>query len=254
MVTASVGTPAGSPFTCSTSSTGMQVLNGTAGEVVAPTVATTAVMPGTRAVANPFASTGATVATDDDHEKLPTWLVISVALWNAWATNWCVCAMEKHPETGSTVTEVTEGWTETLTGPLLTPCAVAVMVAVPVTGFPNESRPLQTTKVESQTPPHTLPDGEMVAILVFDELKVKVAVTVLLLELTANALIDVTCPATREIEVGLTVTAATLLFEDEEPPPQPVSNDKNSPKAASVAAGPTDRRQRAPFARVFRTS
>src|SRR5580765_5956 len=80
MVTASVGTPAGSPVTCSSSSAGMQVLNGTAGEVVAPTVATTAVMPGTRAVANPFASTGATVAMDDDHVKLPTWLVISVAL------------------------------------------------------------------------------------------------------------------------------------------------------------------------------
>jgi hypothetical protein len=161
--------------------------------------------------------------------------------------------MEKHPDTGSTVTEVTEGCTETVTGPLLTPWAVAVMVAVPVTGFPNESKPLQTTKVESQTPPHTLPEGEMVAILVFDELKVKVVVTVLLVEFTANALIDVTSPATREIEAGLTVTTATLLFEDDEPP-QPVSNDRNSPKAASVAAGPTDRRQRAPIARVLRTS
>ena len=136
---------------------------------------------------------------------------------------------------------------ETVTGPLVTPWAVAVMVAVPVTGFPNESMPLQTTKVESQTPPHTLPDGEMVATLVFDELKVKVVLTVLSAEFTANALIDVTCPATREIVVGLTLTAATVLFADEELPPQPVSNDKNSPKAASVAAGH-------PFARVFRTS
>jgi len=65
----------------------MQLLKKTAGDVVDPTLATTPVMPGTRAVANPFASTEATLAADADHVKLPIWLVISVLLWNAWATN-----------------------------------------------------------------------------------------------------------------------------------------------------------------------
>jgi hypothetical protein len=65
----------------------MQLLKNTAGEVVVPTLATTPVMPGTREVAKPFASTLATPPADDDHVKLPTWLVISVALLNACATN-----------------------------------------------------------------------------------------------------------------------------------------------------------------------
>jgi hypothetical protein len=55
----------------------MHVLKNTAGEVVEPTLATTPVIPGVRAVANPFASTEATVAADADQLKLPIWLVIS---------------------------------------------------------------------------------------------------------------------------------------------------------------------------------
>jgi hypothetical protein len=55
----------------------MHVLRKTAGDVVEPTLATTAVIPGMRAVANPFASTEATVAGEADQLKLPIWLVIS---------------------------------------------------------------------------------------------------------------------------------------------------------------------------------
>jgi hypothetical protein len=231
----------------------MQDLKKTAGEVVAPMLAITEVIPGTRDVATPFASTPATKPLPAAHEKLPTWLVISVALWNAWAMNVCVWPMEKHPDTGSTLTEVTEGCTATFTGPLVTPWAVAVMIAVPETGFPSESVPLQTTKVESQTPPHTLPDGETVATLVFDELKVKVVTTLLLAEFTAPALMEVTCPATRETEAGLTVTTATPLLVDFEPP-QPAMNDVNSPRTAMVAAGHKNRRQRAPFPRFLKIS
>ncbi len=40
----------------------MQLFKKTAGEVVEPTLATTAVIPGARAVANPLASTLATLA------------------------------------------------------------------------------------------------------------------------------------------------------------------------------------------------
>jgi hypothetical protein len=128
------------------------------------------------------------------------------------------------------------------------------MMADPVTGLPNESLPLQTTKVESQTPPQTLPEGETVAILVFDELKVNVVLTVLFDAFTARALIEVTWPATREMEAGLIVTTATPVLAEEEPPPQPASIDRISPRAASVAVGPTARRQRVSFARVLRTS
>src|SRR6478752_4900122 len=60
MTADSVGTPAGSPLTCRTISTGMQPFKKTAGEVVEPTLATTPVIPGVRAVANPLASTLAT--------------------------------------------------------------------------------------------------------------------------------------------------------------------------------------------------
>jgi hypothetical protein len=100
--------------------------------------------------------------------------------------------MEKHPATGSTVTDVTEGCTDTFAGPLVTPPAVAVMMADPATGLPRESFPLQTTKAESQTPPQTLPEGETVAIFVFDELKVKVVVIGVFAAFTATALIGVT--------------------------------------------------------------
>jgi hypothetical protein len=80
MVAVSVGTPAGSPLICRTISTGMQLFKVTAGDVVPPTPAETAVMPGACAVASPFASTTATTACEDDHVKSPTWLVISVPL------------------------------------------------------------------------------------------------------------------------------------------------------------------------------
>src|SRR5438270_13865267 len=76
----SVGTPAGSPLICSTICTGMQLLRKTAGEVVEPTLATTPVMPGARAVANPLASTLATEGAEADQLKLPIWLLMSVVL------------------------------------------------------------------------------------------------------------------------------------------------------------------------------
>src|SRR5262249_38131996 len=96
--------------------------------------------------------------------------------------------MERHvpPGIGSTLTEVTDGWTAMVTGPLVTPLDVAVMVALPLTGFPRASVPLQTTKVESQIPPQTRPLGEMLATEVLDELKVNVAATAELSELTAE--------------------------------------------------------------------
>ena len=58
----------------------MQLLKDTAGEVVEPTLATIPVMPGVWAVANPFASRETTVKSEGAQVKLPTWLVISVAL------------------------------------------------------------------------------------------------------------------------------------------------------------------------------
>src|SRR5262245_4606515 len=135
--------------------------------------------------------------------------------------------MEKHPATGSTVTEVTEGCTATFTGPLVTPWAVAVTIADPVTGLPDESLPLQTTNAESQTPPQIRPEGETVAILVFDELKVNVVETTPFAEFTAEALIETTWPATSEIDEGLMMTAATPLLDEEELPPHPGNSDRN---------------------------
>src|SRR6476661_5424707 len=166
MTADSVGTPAGSPLICRIISTGMQLFKKTAGDVVEPTLAITPVIPGVRAVANPLASTLATEGDEADQLKLPIWLVISVALWNACATNWCVCVIEKQGVvTPSTVTEVIDGCTATVTGPLVTPpAAVAVMIAVPLMGFPSASKPLHTTKEESHTPAQTLPPGETVAI------------------------------------------------------------------------------------------
>src|SRR5689334_13419237 len=97
------------------------------------------------------------------------------------------------------------------------------MTALPEIGFPCASVPLQTTKVESQTPPHTRPEGEIVATAVFEELKVKVVRTAELAEFTADALSVRTCPATSEAEDGLTTTWATVLLADLDPPPQPPS-------------------------------
>ena len=133
--------------------------------------------------------------------------------------------------------EVTDGWTDTDTGPLDTPPAVAVMVAVPLIGLLWASKPLHTTKIESQTPAHTWPDGEIVAILVFDELKVKMVLTVELAEFTAETLSPTTCPATRESEAGLTVTAATVLFADLDPPQPAMIERKVTIRAASAKCG-----------------
>src|SRR5579864_2851933 len=250
MVTASVGTPAGSPFTCSSMWTGMQVLKKTAGDVVAPTLATTPVIPGTRAVASPFASTEATLAADATQVKLPIWLVISVPLWNAWATNWCDCAIEKQDcVTGSTLTEVIDGCTATMTGPLVTPAAVAVTMAVPLMGFPWASEPLHITKAESQTPAQTFPCGEIVAMLVFVELKVNVVATLLLSEFTADALIATTSPATMESVAGAILTWATVVFAFFEPP-QPAMSDTNR----TMRAIPVKRGQRGLFPWILRST
>lgn len=147
-----------------------------------------------------------------------------------------------------------DGCTDTLTGPLETPCAVAVIVAVPATGLPSGSVSLQTTKSESQTPPHTRPAGDMVAILVFDELKVNVVFTGLLEAFTAAALMVTTSPATREIVAGITVTDATVFLLEEELPPQPATNDKNRTPRAMDAAVPAKCRRPSLFPRVLESN
>jgi hypothetical protein len=96
---------------------------------------------------------------------------------------------------------------------------------------------LQTTNAESQTPAQTLPCGEMVAMLVFVELKVKVVLTALLAELTAEALNETTCPATMEIVAGDTLTFATVLFADFEPPQPAVHETKRAIRAIPVRDG-----------------
>jgi hypothetical protein len=216
----------------------MQLFMKTAGEEVAPTLATTPVIPGVWAVANPLASTLATEGDEADQLKLPIWLVISVVLWNAWATNWCVCAIEKQGcVTGSIVTEVIDGCTATVAGPLVTPPAEAVMIAVPLMGFPCASEPLHTTKAESHTPAHTLPAGETVAIWVFEELKVNVVETLALAEFTADTPTATTSPATMESEEDPNLTTATVLFADFEPP-QPAANETNKAiRAIPVKSG-----------------
>jgi ABC-type Co2+ transport system permease subunit len=216
----------------------MHVFMKTAGDDVEPTLATTAVIPGVRAVANPFASTEATAAAEADQLKLPTWLVISVPLLNACATNWCVCVMEKQGcVTGSTLTEVMAGCTATVTGPLVTPAAVAVTIAVPVMGFAWASEPLQTTKAESQTPAQTLPCGEIVAMLVFVELKVNVVLTAALAEFTADTVSVTTCPATIDSVAGAICTAAMVLFADFEPPQPAVHETRRAIRAIPVKNG-----------------
>jgi hypothetical protein len=123
-----------------------------------------------------------------------------------------------------------------LTGPLVTAWAVAVIVAVPLIGFPCASLPLHTTKVESQTPPQTSPAGEMVATAVLEELKVNVVLTALLVAFTAEALTVTTCPETREIVVGVISTWATVvLVVEEEPLPQPTASAARTAAIASPA-------------------
>src|ERR1051325_8123396 len=108
-----------------------------------------------------------------------------------------------------------------LTGPLVTPPAVAVMTAVPVMGLPCTSVPLQTTNVESHTPPHTRPAGEMVATVVSEELKVKVAMTAVLAEFTADVVSGTPFPAGRGAGAGRMSPCASFLLEDLDPPQPP---------------------------------
>ncbi len=150
-----------------------------------------------------------------------------------------MCEIEKQALVGggSIVTDVIEGWTATVTGPLVTPPAVTVMVAVPAIGLPEESFPLQTTKIESQTPPHTWPAGDMVAMLVLEELKVKVVTTEVSAEFTAAGVRVTTCPATSESVVGVTVTDATTFALEEELPPHPATKNKERmDRTASIPA------------------
>jgi hypothetical protein len=158
--------------------------------------------------------------------------------------------VEKHPEgVASTEIEVTEGCTATATGPLVTPAAVTVIVAVPAMGLFEASVPLQTTKIESQTPPHTWPAGDTVATLVLDELKVKTEIMEAFAEFTAFGVIVTTSPAFIEIVDGVTRTAATVFVVDEELPPQPATNDKN--RMAMIAEVPVKCRLPGLFPRVL---
>ena len=146
--------------------------------------------------------------------------------------------MEKQGSTtGSTLTEVIAGCTATVTGPLVTPAAVAVTIAVPLMGLPWASLPLQTTKAESQTPAQTLPCGEMVAMLVLVELKVNVVLTTVLAEFTADALNVTTCPATMDSVAGDIWTAATVVFADFEPPQPAVHETRRAIRAIPVKNG-----------------
>src|SRR5215467_1229543 len=143
--------------------------------------------------------------------------------------------MEKHDSAGgSTLTDVMTGCTETATGPLVMPAAVTVIVAVPVIGLPSVSKPLHTTKIESQTPAHTWPPGEMVAMLVSLEWNVNVVLTVLFDEFTAATESPTTSPPTMESEAGLTVTTATVLLVDFDPP-QPAMNERKRTITADAA-------------------
>jgi len=105
-------------------------------------------------------------------------------------------------------------------GLLVTPDAVAVMLAVPVTLLP-----LHTIKLESQTPAQISAEAaplefETVAIFVFEELKVTFALTAVLDAFSGVAMIWTTSPAFSETDVGERITCVTgLVFEP--PPPQP---------------------------------
>src|SRR5579884_1947120 len=78
MVLEKVKPLAGSPAPCKINCAGMQVLKKTAGEVVVPTLATTPEIPGTLAVAKPFASMVTTAPADGAQVIFPTVDVISV--------------------------------------------------------------------------------------------------------------------------------------------------------------------------------
>src|SRR5262249_29238073 len=117
--------------------------------------------------------------------------------------------------------EETGRCTEIGTGVLLTPFAVAVMVALPVSGLPPESVPLHTTNDASQTPAQTRPPVETVTRFGFEELKVKVAITEPLEEFNAAVLSCAVSPDTSETEAGATVTWVTALLGLGVPLPHP---------------------------------
>jgi len=89
----------------------------------------------------------------------------------------------------------------------------------------------------------------MVAMLVLEELNVKVVVTAVSAEFTAAGVSVTTCPATSESVVGLTVTDATVLVEAEELPPQPET--KNKERINRTGSVPAKHRLTGLFPRVF---
>lgn len=174
-----VRAPGRSPGRCKRISIGIQVRKGTGAEVKVLILAKTSVNPGLAPVTRPFWSIVPTVGLSVDQAKGWTWFVISLAFGahgplvsggvpnveQAWGLNCCVSVVEVQPPGGTTVStamDVTLMWMVTGTGALVTPSAVAVMVAVPERGFPDESSPLQIINSVFQTPAQTDPFGETV--------------------------------------------------------------------------------------------
>jgi hypothetical protein len=202
----------------------MQLRKSIAAEDTLPKLATIPVSPGTPAVASPLGSMLPALGVSDIQLKGPTELVIScpfgeqgpvasgvTAEAQAWATNWWVVLVEKQPPLGAAASitmELTAGCTVTGTGTLVMPCALAVTTALPEMGLPELSVPLQAIKKASQTPPHTSPPGETVALVVLEELNVKVGngVTAPPVGLTAAGVSWTTWPATTETVPGVTLT------------------------------------------------
>jgi len=89
----------------------------------------------------------------------------------------------------------------------------------------------------------------MVAILVSVEWKVNVVLTEVFYEFTAATESPITCPATREREAGLTVTTATVLLADFDPP-QPAINERKRTITASAA----NRGRRSLIPRILRAA
>jgi hypothetical protein len=226
----------GVPCWCSLISIGMQVVKGTGAEVVVDAVAKTPVKPGSTAVTKPVEFTVATEGSIVPHVSPPTRLVMSLAFGaqrpvvsggcatveQAAALNCCVKVVEVQPVTGLTITEVTAMWTVTGTGALVTPPALAVMVADPEMGLPLASSPSHVMKFDSQTPAQTSPEGDTPAIARFDDAYVTVTPLAVPLAVFGVAVICTTCPEFNERPVGETVTEVTVVLGEEPPPPHPV--------------------------------
>jgi hypothetical protein len=97
------------------------------------------------------------------------------------------------------------------TAALVTPPALAVMVALPESGLPDVLRPLQLINCASQTPAHTSPVGDTVTNLLFEVEKVGVAATAVPAEFCGVAIICSTCPELSESPVGDTITCVTAF-------------------------------------------